>query len=435
MTLAEYLKKQKKVPDAPGVYFFLGPRKEILYIGKAGSLRLRTRSYFARDLAEARGPLIVQMLERARSLDWRQTDSVLEALILEANLIKTHKPKYNTLAKDDKSFNYVVITREDFPRVLLLRGKELSNKELLATKGVRPNKIFGPFPHGAELKEALKLVRKIFPYRDTCVPPKINGKSSYPQKTRPDLVGRACFNRQLGLCPGVCTGEIGKRDYAKIVRHITLFFEGKKTTLVRELEREMKRAAKTERFEDAARLRRQLFALRHIQDVSLIKNEFRSPNIGAAGRTAGYRIEAYDVAHLQGSNPIGVMVVVENGAARKSEYRTFHIRAAKPGDDAGALQEILSRRFGHLEWISPRVIVVDGAKAQINAAEKVIRDIGVHIPIVGVVKDERHKARAILGDAAAARGRETDIILANAEAHRFALGRHSRLRRRNFLKP
>src|SRR3989344_2938893 len=130
MTLEQFKKEIKKIPDTPGVYFFLDIRKKVLYIGKATSLRDRLRSYFSKDMSEVRSPLIAKMIERSRGLDWRPTDSVLEALILEANLIKHYKPSYNTDAKDDKSWNHVVITKEDFPRVLLVRGKELAEGRL-----------------------------------------------------------------------------------------------------------------------------------------------------------------------------------------------------------------------------------------------------------------------------------------------------------------
>jgi len=216
------------------------------------------------------------------------------------------------------------------------------------------------------------------------------------------------------------------------VRHIVLFFEGKKKALMQELARDMKRAAKEERFEDAAQLRRHLFALQHIQDVSLIKNEFRNPDHETVNAQS-FRIEAYDVAHLHGEAPIGVMTVVRDGVPDKSQYRVFHIRDAKAGDDAGALREVLSRRFGHVEWQFPRAIVVDGAKAQMNAAEKITREMGVQIPIIGVVKDEHHKARGIAGDPKIIREHEQEIVLANAEAHRFAIGRHKIARARNFL--
>lgn len=414
MTLEQFKKKMKKIPDAPGVYFFLAKNKKVLYIGKATSLRDRVRSYFASDLHEVRSPLIATMVAKAVSIDWRQTDSVLEALILEANLIKTYKPAANTDLKDDKSWNYVVITKEDYPRVLLVRGKNLEQE-------FPPQKrayTFGPFPHGLQLQQAMKLVRKIFPYRDKCIPNS----------------GKRCFNAQIGLCPGVCSGEIDKTDYRRVVRHIVLLFKGKKKELVKELGREMNRAAKDENFEEASARRGQIFALNHIQDVSLIKDEYRLPaQAGSPLGNRAYRIESYDVAHLRGGSAVGVMTVVEEGLANKNEYRKFNIRAAKGGDDVGALKEILSRRLGHDEWPLPRLVVVDGATAQINAAEGLLESLGMKIPVVGVVKDEKHRPRELRGDRKIINGRERDILLANAEAHRFAIGLHRKKSRKNFV--
>ncbi len=457
MTLAEFEKRKKQLPDAPGVYFFLGKNKEVLYIGKATSLRSRVRSYFASDLMQTRGPLLVSMLEKAVSIDWRETDSVLEALILEANLIRTHKPKHNTDLKDDKSFNHVVITDEDFPRVLLVRGKELASYGTSKSSGAPKSSVedlvtpapsrlrmhpqtshayahvFGPFPHGAQLKEALRIIRKIFPYRDTCTPYADKSAEVSPPRPRGGLSSsrnacKPCFNAHIGLCPGVCSGAISKTDYRKIIRRIVLLFQGKKSVLVTSLERDMKRAAKLEHFEEAASLRGQLFALNHIQDVSLIKDEYRRPSADSHSNT---RIEAYDAAHLQGSAAVGVMTVVEDGLASKAEYRKFILRATKPGDDAGALREILSRRLGHDEWPLPRLIVVDGSKAQLNAAASVLAERGIGIPLVGVVKDEKHRPRSIEGDKTIISGRESDILLANAEAHRYAITFHrNRMRKR-----
>jgi excinuclease ABC subunit C len=402
MTLEQFKKKMKKIPDGPGVYFFLGKNKEVLYIGKATSLRSRVRSYFASDLMQTRGPVLVKMLEKAHSIDWRETDSVLEALLLEANLIKTYKPKHNTDLKDDKSWNYVVLTKEDFPRVVLIRGRELAlrdPKEFMHT--------FGPFPHGLQLKEALKIIRKIFPYHDTCVPGS----------------GKRCFNAQIGLCPGVCSGEITKTEYRKIIRRIAMLFQGKKVELLKSLERDMKAAAKEEDFEEAARLRGQIFALKHIHDVSLIKDEYRGTN--GVGNT---RIEAYDVAHMGGTSVVGVMVVVEQGQTAKDQYRKFKIKAAKGGDDTGSLREVLTRRLNHTEWPMPRVIAVDGSTAQMNVAKKVLEEYAMSIPVVGVTKDEKHRPRAIQGEREVTQGRERDILLANAEAHRFAITYHKKLR-------
>ncbi|HEV8677216.1 MAG TPA: UvrB/UvrC motif-containing protein, partial [Candidatus Paceibacterota bacterium] len=359
-------------------------------------------------------------IEKASSLDWRQTDSVLEALILEANLIRTYKPKHNTDLKDDKSWNYVVITKEDFPRVLLVRGKNLESEFPPQARLYT----FGPFPHGTQLKEALRIIRKIFPYRDSCIPAQEQAAAGKKSK--------ACFNRQVGLCPGVCDGSASKTEYRKIIRRIVLLFSGKKSALIKSLERDMKAAAKEENFEEAGRLRAQVFALNHIQDVSLIREEYRSPTTGL-GTSNLTRIEAYDVAHLAGTSHVGVMVVVENGQAQKSDYRKFRIRTATPGDDPGSLREILSRRLGHDEWPMPRIIAVDGSTAQINAAERVLKEYGMQIPVIGVVKDEKHRPRDIRGDRAIIKGRERDILLANAEAHRFAIGYHRADRSKRML--
>ena len=433
--MEQFKKRAAKMPDTPGVYFFLDARKKVLYIGKATDLRSRVRSYFAPDLHTTRGPIITKMVEKARSIDWRATDSVLEALILEANLIKNYKPEHNTDLKDDKSWNYVVITKEDFPRILLVRGKELAQKNpafthLGSSQREQPQVFpapaftFGPFPHGLQLKEALRIIRKIFPYRDTCTPA--------PEQIREGRRPKACFNASIGLCPGVCSGVISKTEYRKIVRRIVMLFQGKKMQLIKSIERDMKALARQERFEEAVQLRKQLFALQHIQDVSLIKDEYRSPSALLDARTV--RIEAYDVAHLRGSAAVGVMVVVEDGQAVKSEYRKFNLRKTKAGDDAGGLREILSRRLGHDEWPMPRIIVVDGSTAQMNAAQRVLDEYGIRVPIVGVTKDEKHRPRAIQGDRTLIATRERDILLANAEAHRFAIGFHRSKSRRELTK-
>lgn len=414
MNLEQFNKRKGKIPDGPGVYFFLGKNKKILYIGKATSLRDRVRSYFAKDLLDTRGPLLVEMLDKATSIDWKQTDSVLEALLYEASLIRAHKPPYNTDLKDDKSFNNVVITKEDYPRIVTVRQRTIDAEFPPATRA----HTFGPFPHGLQLGQAMKLIRKIFPYRVKCTP--------CEELKKAGKMCKPCFDASIGLCPGVCSGEMDKKEYQQTIRHIILLFQGKKKDLVTSLEREMRRAAKEEDFEEAARLRQQMFALTHIQDVSLIKDTYR-PHTKAGEST---RIEAYDIAHLGGSDHVGVMTVTEGGQANKMEYRTFRIRTAKGGDDPGSLREIISRRLGHNEWPYPRLIVVDGSTAQINAAQKVLDTYGIHIPVVGVVKDEKHRPRTIAGDRDVIKGKERDILLANAEAHRFAVSFHRKRRRK-----
>ena len=398
--------KKKQLPDIPGVYMFLGSRKKVLYIGKATYLRSRIRSYFGKDVLKTRGEHIVSMVEQAKGVDFIETDSVLEAIILEVNLIKKHNPKYNTKEKDDKSFNYIVITKEDFPRVLLIREKELLGGPTPKLKyDVRY--MFGPFPQGAILKDALKIIRKIFPFRDKCTPES----------------GKPCFNKQIRLCPGVCSGEISKKEYAKVVQNIRLFLGGKKMQVIKKLEREMSAMARKLEFEKAGEIKKTIFALKHIQDIALIKLTRR--------RTSSkFRIEAYDVAHISGKFVVGVMTVVENGEVKKSDYRKFKIKSFEGADDTRALKEVLERRLAHPEWQLPRLFVVDGGKAQKNTVEKVLKESGIMIPVVGVVKDERHKPKNIIGQKSLVEKYEKEILLANSEAHRFAIAYHRLLRRK-----
>lgn len=396
-------KLTKKLPDRPGIYIFRWSKRAILYIGKATSLRTRVASYFRRDLISTRGPIIAGMVLSARTVDFIETDSVLEALILEAHLIKKHQPICNTKEKDNKSFNYVVITNEKFPRAMTMRGRNL---EVQPPSDIKYR--FGPFPQGSVLREALSIVRKIFPFRDKCKPES----------------GKACFNAQIGLCPGVCAGTISHAEYAKTIHRIKLFFEGKKKTLIRGLARDMKLSAKNLKFEEANRIKKMLFALNHIQDVALLKN---ADHRGLDAEERGMRIEAYDVAHISGTNVVGVMVVVENNEPQKSDYRKFKIKTST-NDDNASLREMLERRFAHIEWPMPKLIVVDGGKAQVNTAERALEEWGISIPVVGVVKNDRHKPTGFIGDKTLIQRRDRAILLANSEAHRFAVGFHRALR-------
>lgn len=396
------------LPDEPGVYTFKKGR-QILYIGKATSLKDRVRSYFSTDIVKARGQHIEKMVADADSVEHQVTQSVLEALILEANLIKRHLPPYNAASKDNTSFNYLVITKENFPRVLVVRGRDLYQN----WKDGDIKHLFGPFPQGSSLQEALKIVRKIFPYRDSkCTP--------CPDQMKTKSVCKPCFNRQIGLCPGVCTGEMTKTEYAQAIRHISKLFSGNFMGLKRELTKEMKTAAAKEQFELAARLRRQCAALEHIKDVALIKDE----KVSAGG---GARIEAFDVAHTAGSETVAVMTVVNGGEVYKAAYRKFKIQSVQ-NNDVAALAEALERRLAHPEWPLPRAFVVDGSKAQLNAALRVLKKAGIQVPVVGVVKDERHKPVNLIGDKRTIEAYGKDILLANNEAHRFAINWHRQRR-------
>jgi excinuclease UvrABC nuclease subunit len=460
-----------KLPDAPGVYVFKCSDK-ILYIGKATSLRDRVRSYFNPDIVTTRSPLISKMLSEFDSIEHMKTDSVLEALVLEANLIKKYQPEANIKEKDNRSFNFVVITDEDFPRVLIMRGRELLSKSPRVPLGeIKLMYTFGPFPSGGQLREAMKIVRKMFPYRDKCEVPKVRPLGSGFSRSNLEVLvqSKPCFNRQIGLCPGVCTGEISKEEYAKQIQNIVLFFEGHKKRLIKNLEKQMGDSAKKKEFERAQQIKKTIFTLSHIQDVALIKDtlparrsldglestaRLRLAGSGRAGFDGfEFRIESYDIAHLSGTNVVGVMTVVEDGEVKKSDYRKFKIRSATDGannnffhglgifsedlkkivvggrfiNDTKALSEVLTRRLGHIEWRLPDLIVVDGGTAQKRAMEKVLRENKINIPVVSVVKDEYHRPKQILGDKKWL-VYEREILLSNSEAHRFAVGFHKHLR-------
>ncbi len=404
--------QKKKVPSGPGVYFFLGKRKEILYIGKATSLAQRVKSYFDADIKEKRSAVIEKMVVEAQGLEWTVTDSVLEAMLLEVNLIRTHKPVYNTRSKDDKSYNHVVITNDTFPRVLVIRGKDL----YAAHDTDNYAYIFGPFPSTALFREALKIVRKLFQFYDTDIE-----KLSQNNKM---LKGKIDFNRQIGLYPERCT----KAEYAKTIQHIRLFFEGKKQKIVVDLEKHMYAHAKKQEFEKAHILKKKIFALKHIQDVSLIKDDAR-----AYRDEKNLRIEAYDVAHMAGTDMVGVMTVVIGGTREPSEYRKFTIRGFEGSNDPRALAEILERRFAHTEWQFPDIVVVDGSTAQKNAATRVLSKRDLLIPIIGVVKDEKHNPKRLIGSSKLINVHKDSILLANAESHRFAIGFHRKVRNKKFI--
>ncbi|MEI7688980.1 MAG: GIY-YIG nuclease family protein [Candidatus Nomurabacteria bacterium] len=439
--------KKIGLPDKPGVYFFKSG-KSILYIGKATSLRDRVRSYFSKDLISTRGPMILDMTVKADNVEWQETDSVLESLILEANLIKKYKPKYNTKEKDNKSFNFVCITRDKLPRVLVVRGRGLNKKEY--------SKVYGPYPNGLQLREAMKIIRRIFPYIDNDSAKK-NNTEFYKQLGLVPKIGNAPQNNlnfpRLTLKGSDADKNLNNfaslKEYKNNIKNLKLFFEGKKKSVVINLKKEMLSFAKKKEFEKAGEIKKRIFALEHINDIALIKDyEIASKKYENSSRLTLkgsdsdknfhisiplFRIEAYDVAHMGGKNMVGVMTVIENGEVNKGEYRKFIIRTQDGANDTGALEEVLSRRLRHTEWGLPSLVVVDGSTAQINVAKRVLDRYQFDIPIVGVVKDERHRPKAIIGDEVIIKANKKNILLANNESHRFSITFHKQKRNKSFL--
>jgi excinuclease ABC subunit C len=409
---SQYFKKLN-LPDNPGVYFWK-KGSEILYIGKATSLRDRVRSYFASDLIHTRGPSILDMVTIATTVTYEETETVLEALILEANLIKKFQPKYNVKEKDNKSFAYVIITDEEFPRIGTIRGRTLIVQKQLDKIPVKIKNTFGPFPSHSQLLVGLQILRRLFPYRDL--------KSINPTHDR--------FYQQLQLSPEHTTDQ-ARAVYAETIKYITQFLKGNKKGVVHDMKKRMHHHAKVLEFEEAEILKRKVFALEHINDVSLIKQDFYNDYL-----IEDFRIESYDIAHLSGTDMVGVMTVIQNGLADKIQYRKFKIKRGAIGDvhDIASLEEVLMRRLGHPEWQTPQLIVVDGGMPHLRAAQRVLKTKGFHIDVVAVVKDQRHRPREIMGKQSIVLKYKKEILLANNESHRFAINYHKDLRGKHFLK-
>lgn len=399
--------KKLNMPDSPGIYIFKDDKKRPLYIGRATSLKSRVRSYFSLDLIKTRGPRIIDMVTKAKTVTWQEQDSILEAVLLEVELIKKYQPYYNVDERDDKSSQYVIITNEAWPRVFLARARDLDRQIKERAVPYEIKKKFGPYPDAGLIKEALKILRRLFPFRDK--------KSLDPR--------HEAFYRAIGQSPHG-SGEIHRGNYLRTIRHLILFFQGRKSRLQIDLKRQMKACVKGLRFEEADQTKRLLHALDHINDIALIKRETAGQFGGGSKK---FRIEAYDVAHLGGSENVGVMVASINGRLVPSEYRKFKISRNK-NDDIAGLVEILSRRLNHSEWQYPDLIAVDGGKIQAKHAEAVLASRRVNIPVVAVTKDERHKAETLVGDPDITKRYRTEVIHINAEAHRFALKYHRKRR-------
>lgn len=368
-----------KLPENPGVYVYFKKGNPI-YIGKAINLKHRVASYFRLNL-EAK---TARMISEAEELGYIKVTNELEALLLEAKLIKTYLPKYNIISKDDKHPLYIVITKEEFPRVLSARKLITNNQEIIAD--------YGPFPSSTNVKTVLKMIRRIFPYSDH------------------KLGKRACLYSQIGLC-SPCPNEIVhstkyavlRKEYLSNIRHIKAILDGKIENLKREFTKEMERYSKNESYEKAGELRDKIRKLTYITSPKAsIEGYLENPNFSEDLRSGeienlrslltGFlpvknlaRIECFDVAHLQGASATASMVTFINGTPDKSLYRHFRIIQKNRRDDYSSMKELAKRRKKHFgDWGVPDLIIVDGGKGQLSMFLKEYENEG--IPIVGLAK-------------------------------------------------
>lgn len=404
MTTFDKLKKiSRTFPNSPGVYFWRDIKGTPLYIGRAGSLKKRIASYFLAN----RDPRIREMTEMAKALDYETTETLLEAIVLEANLIKQYWPKYNVLEKDGKSFMYMVVTDEEFPRLLMVRGRELQRYE---TGKVKTLAVFGPYQSYYLLRKSLEIVRKIFPYSN-CKPGQL----------------KPCFHNQIGLCPGVCVGAVDTKAYHENIRNLILFFRGDKKALLKKLQKENPAA---------------ILALKQVRDTALLAD---SDVLLRGNQLTDRRIEGYDISHLSGQEAVGAMVVFENGEADPSQYRLFNIKEADSQDDLAMLQEVLERRLKHDEWPLPQIVFVDGGANQVKRVNSVLKQHNLILPVVGLSKAGQHAASSASQDkfvVANAKKAGKELIIASRnlfqqvrnESHRFAINARRKRSKRVFLK-
>lgn len=375
-------------------------------------------------------------------VDWTLEESDLDAILTEAELIRIHQPKFNIQLKDDKSPLYIFITNEKFPRVLTLRKTQLPDNPGKKT-------VFGPYPSSYQTKKVLRIARKAFPFCNT--------RKNKKQK-------KACFYSHLSLCPGACTGQVTRSQYAQNINNLKLFLSGKKKSVIKKIESQMKKQAQQLKFEKAAKLREQLKTIQTFSQVPasinwldtsqshklqnvksrLLLYKTISPFIIKKDKyppeNPFSRIESYDISNLQGKHATGSMIVFINGLPLPSQYRRFRIRWIDEPNDTVMLSEVVYRRFKHRNWPNPELIIVDGGKAQVRAVKRSLASYGLHhkIPVIGIAKQSEnlifHKNVFHVLKLSKRSPALKLVMHLRDEAHRFAKNYHILLRQKSLTQ-
>lgn len=443
--------KKLKIPQTSGSYQFKNRTGDIIYIGKAANLRSRVFSYFQKGANHS--PLKRALLKEISSIEWIKTDSEIEALLLEANLIKRHQPNFNVLMRDDKRYAYIKVSTEDeIPGVFITRKIE------------KTGKYFGPFTNMTAVIETLKAIRKIWPY---CTERKIKKKP--------------CFYAQIGRCSGVCGGQLNIKEYEeKIVKPIILFLEGKKRKIIKNYELRIKNMSARSGLDSGQE--KELSNLKYL--MLNMKNALEHANILSLSEKYAAdvielakelvlpkvpnRIEGYDISNIFGQEAVGAMVVFKGGEPDKNEYRKFKIKLSEGrANDTFMLREMLERRLRHSaapkalsdsrpdralgaaraidNWPLPDLIIIDGGKGQLNVAVRVLKKTKLDIPLLAISKGKGlRSARAPDKIFFPGEKKPLELPLASPalhiikrvrdEAHRFAIKYHRELRKKTWLK-
>ena len=408
----------KKIPHSPGIYQFLDKNSQIIYIGKAKSLKKRVLSYF---LNKNLGPKTLLMVSRIANVKFIKVFSEFEALLLEAQLIKTYQPFFNTQAKDDKSPLYIKITNDEIPLILTARNQK-------ATKGIF---LKGPFPSAKVAKDVLKITRKIFPY---C-------HHKNPKKP--------CLFVHLGLCPYPYS-RFAKEKYKSDITQIKKLLNGQTKILVKDLKMQMLQFSKLQLYEQASLVKNKIRQLEFlattyhapkeflerptlVDDISLAKLKELQKILKL--KKTPRRIECYDVSNIGGKLATASMVVFENGRASKNHYRKFKIKFSAKPDDYQMLKETLTRRLGN-DWQLPDLIIIDGGRGQLSAALTILNKFKLSIPVISLAKkrEQIYTPDQVLPINLGSESLARQLVQETRdEAHRFAITYHRLLRSKQFL--
>jgi excinuclease ABC subunit C len=426
-------KVRSKFPAGPGVYLFQDKAGRVIYIGKAKNLRARAGSYFL--AAAAQDQRTANLVREAYDIDFVETESHVDALLMEARLVKDTQPKFNRDLRDDKSFPYLQITtHEDFPRVEVTRQPQ--------TSGV---KLYGPFANAGSLRGAVQALQKVFKFRTCSLD--IEADDERWRWFRP------CLLASINQCTAPCNFRIGKEEYRNDIKRLRMFLEGNRKKLLGEMRREMADASAARKFEQAARLRDEIEMLERLGERGdLEKNEqpevfYIDPKKGLAGlqkifklETRPRNIEGVDIAHLGGTETVASLVQFLDGLPFKPGYRRFRIRDVEGVDDYASIREVVARRYRKLRAdgdVFPDVLLVDGGLGQLRRAMEAFEKLKIQPPLVLSLAKKEELVYVMNRSKPLRLSRRSYALrllqYVRDEAHRFAQHYHHLLRRKRTL--
>ena len=426
--------KVRTFPTTSGVYLMKDAQGRVIYVGKAVNLRSRVGSYFSVTAASDRRTC--DLVPEIADIDFLETDNEVDALLLEARLIKDIQPRFNQELKDDKTFPYLeIVTGEDFPRVEFTRKPR--------TKGA---KLYGPFASAKQLRGAIAVLQKVFKFR-TCSLDIDDGDEKWRWF-------RPCLLASINQCTAPCNLRISKDEYRDSIRRLRMFLDGGKASVVRELQKEMQAASAELKFEKAARLRDEIKALENLNLRGNLEDHVQpevfyiDPQKGLSGlkkilnlSSLPRRIEGVDIAHLHGGETVASLVQFIDGLPFKHGYKRFRIRSVDGVDDFASMREVVSRRFRRLQQEGesfPDILLVDGGLGQLNAVMSALKAIDVQPPCV-ISLAKREEEIYVPGEPEPRKLSRHSYALrllqyVRDEAHRFAQQYHHLLRRKSTLE-